>query len=129
MTFVNLRAAATAALISATLAAGAASASPMNLLDNAVKYAPDRGRIQVESRREGDEAGVIVTDSGPGVPEDMLEKVTQRFFRADSSRNTPGTGLGLSLVEAVAKLHQGRLVLENRHPGFRATLIISADDN
>jgi signal transduction histidine kinase len=59
----------------------------------------------------------------------MLDKVTERFFRADASRHLPGSGLGLSLVEAIAKLHNGSLVLENTFPGFKATLVIAAAAN
>lgn len=63
-----------------------------------------------------------VSDNGPGVPQDMLDKIKQRFIRADSSRHIPGFGIGLSLVEAVAKLHHGSLSVENTPTGFRATL-------
>jgi len=98
----------------------------LNLMDNAIKYTPEGGTVRIELERSGDEVVLRVADSGEGVPEDLLGKVTQRFFRANSSRNTPGSGLGLSLVEAVAKLHHGRLLLENTHPGFRATLSIGA---
>lgn len=98
----------------------------LNLVDNAIKYTPDGGSIRVELKSNKDGVTLLVADSGGGVPEEMLGKVTQRFFRADSSRQTPGNGLGLSLVEAVATLHHGSLLLENTHPGFRVTLGLGA---
>jgi signal transduction histidine kinase len=94
----------------------------LNLLDNAIKYTPGGGAVQLELRRGKSGVTLVVADNGAGVAEDMLGKVTQRFFRADSARKTPGNGLGLSLVAAVAKLHHGSLLLENTHPGFRVTL-------
>jgi len=99
----------------------------LNLVDNAIKYTPDGGAIEVALNRT--KAGVFLTvaDNGGGVPMEMLDKVTQRFFRADTSRKNPGNGLGLSLVEAVAKLHHGSLLLENTHPGFKATLQLGLD--
>jgi signal transduction histidine kinase len=73
-----------------------------------------------------DEAGggprVSVADSGPGVPESERETVFRRFYRLDSSRSSAGSGLGLSLVEAVAKLHQLKVRLEDNRPGLRTVL-------
>ena len=66
---------------------------------------------------------VSVSDDGPGIPDNEKSKVTERFYRGDASRVTAGTGLGLSLVAAVAKLHGGSLALTDNHPGLRATLI------
>lgn len=94
----------------------------LNLVDNAIKYTPDGGAIRVELSRNKTGVSLLVADSGKGVPAEMLNRVTERFFRVDSSRKTPGNGLGLSLVEAVAKLHHGELLLENSQPGFKATL-------
>ncbi|MCE3233683.1 MAG: two-component sensor histidine kinase, partial [Rickettsiaceae bacterium] len=62
-------------------------------------------------------------DSGPGIPPEFREKVKERFFRMDVSRNTEGTGLGMSLVDAVAKLHNGRLELDDNNPGLKVSLI------
>ncbi len=102
-----------------------------NLIDNALKFAPEGGRVRLTARalpRERIE--IAVEDSGPGLaPEDRARAGT-RFFRADSSRATPGSGLGLSLVQAVARLHGGDLVLEDAPeelggtPGLRATIRI-----
>jgi len=99
----------------------------LNLVDNAIKYTPDGGVIRVELGRAKSRIFLRVADTGGGVPAEMLGKITQRFFRADTSRKTPGKGLGLSLVEAVAKLHHGSLLLENTDPGFRATLTLGLD--
>ena len=98
-----------------------------NLVDNAIKYTPDGGVISVELGSNRTHVHLAVADSGGGVPDQMLDKVTQRFFRADTSRKTPGNGLGLSLVAAVAKLHHGNLLLENTHPGFKAVLSFSRE--
>ncbi|NDF12348.1 MAG: sensor histidine kinase [Proteobacteria bacterium] len=95
----------------------------MNLIDNACKFAPAEGTIKVSLSAEKP-ITLTVADNGVGVPEELLEKVKERFFRADASRNTNGHGLGLSLVNAVAILHQGHLVLEDNHPGLKAKLIL-----
>jgi hypothetical protein len=63
---------------------------------------------------------ICVADDGPGIPDAEKPKVAQRFYRGDTSRGTPGVGLGLSLVQAVAKLHGGTLELTDNHPGLRA---------
>jgi signal transduction histidine kinase len=97
-----------------------------NLLDNAVKYTPDGGSIRLQAERDGDQVLVAVSDSGPGIPEDERAKVTQRFYRGDASRHAEGVGLGLSLVDAVARLHGGALRLEGNNPGLRAILALPA---
>jgi hypothetical protein len=85
-----------------------------NLLDNALKFTPPGGRVRLSASAPGRERlEIAVEDTGPGlVQEDRLRAGT-RFFRADSSRATPGSGLGLSLVQAVARLHGGELALED----------------
>ncbi len=91
-----------------------------NLLDNAVKYTPPGG--QVEVRLVADASGqprISVADSGPGIPETDRENVFQRFFRLESSRKQPGSGLGLSLVRAVVALHRGTIQLLDNSPGLR----------
>lgn len=93
-----------------------------NLVDNAVKYAPPGGHVRVELRKNP--AAVVVTDDGPGIPATERPHATQRFWRGDRSRGTPGVGLGLSVVEAVARLHGGRLDLDDNCPGLRATLLL-----
>jgi signal transduction histidine kinase len=93
-----------------------------NLVDNAVKYAPAGGRVMVTVAAAGTGIAVTVADDGPGIPADAREKVLERFVRLDATRSTPGNGLGLSLVQAVARLHGARLVLEDNEPGLKVTL-------
>lgn len=95
-----------------------------NLLDNAIKYTPPGGRIMLllEGSGPGRAARITVADSGPGIPADQRQKVLQRFVRLDSARASPGNGLGLSLVDAVATLHGARLELGDNEPGLRVTL-------
>ena len=96
-----------------------------NLLDNALKYAPDQGLIDVTIRRRADGlAEIAVSDDGPGILDSEKAKVIERFYRGDASRGTPGVGLGLSLVHAVAKLHGSALELSDRHPGLCAVIAI-----
>ena len=98
-----------------------------NLIDNAVKFTPGNGAIAVETRRRDDGAvEITVSDNGPGIPDAEKPKVRERFYRGDASRGTPGVGLGLSLVCAVAKLHVGSLELDDNHPGLRARMILSS---
>jgi signal transduction histidine kinase len=96
-----------------------------NLIDNALKYAPENGAIVVAAVKSG-EAGaeISVSDNGPGIAEGEKSKVVQRFYRGDASRGTPGVGLGLSLVQAVAKLHGSSLVLSDQNPGLRAAVTL-----
>lgn len=90
-----------------------------NLLDNAIKYSPAGGRISFDLAATADGgAKLSVADSGPGIPAEDRERVLERFVRLDVSRGTPGSGLGLSLVAAVAKLHGTNLILEDNAPGL-----------
>ena len=82
-----------------------------NLIDNAIKFTPDNGKVEVTVAPAGGDVVLLVRDSGPGIGEDEREAVTRRFYRADKSRRTPGVGLGLSLVSAIAKLHGFRLII------------------
>lgn len=96
-----------------------------NIVDNAVKYAPTGGRIRVMMRRRGGEGtDIVVEDDGPGIPKESRALVFQRFFRLDESRSTPGSGLGLSLVAAVARLHGISVTLEDNEPGLRVVLAL-----
>jgi signal transduction histidine kinase len=99
-----------------------------NLIDNALKYTPPKGDIVVSVKRRPDRAvEVVVADSGPGIVDADKPKVVQRFYRGDASRGTPGVGLGLSLVDAVARLHGSVLTLEDNHPGLRASMLLMQD--
>lgn len=95
-----------------------------NLIDNAIKFSPDGGRIALSLRGAEGRAALCFRDEGPGIPDQDKEKVFTRFFRGDQSRHTPGSGLGLSLVAAVADLHDGRITLEDAGPGLRVTLFL-----
>ncbi|MCW2798501.1 HAMP domain-containing sensor histidine kinase, partial [Nocardioides sp.] len=96
-----------------------------NLIDNALKYAQEHGKITVEALQGADGTiEISVSDDGPGIPDEEKPRVVERFHRGDASRGTPGAGLGLSLVAAVAKLHGGMLRLTDNHPGLRATLVL-----
>ncbi|WP_422362835.1 sensor histidine kinase [Pyruvatibacter mobilis] len=99
-----------------------------NLLDNAIKHAAHPGgigegviRLAVRSRGSRG-AEVSVSDNGPGIAPDDRERVLGRFVRLEQSRNTPGSGLGLSLVSAVTRLHGGALRLEDNEPGLRVVI-------
>jgi len=96
-----------------------------NLIDNALKFAPDCGETKVVAIRHGDMISISVTDNGPGIPDAQKPKVTERFYRGDASRGTPGVGLGLALVKAVATLHRGSLEFADNDPGLIATLSVS----
>ena len=84
-----------------------------NLVDNAVKFTPEGGRVELSLARRGDEAVVQVCDTGPGIGEDERELVGRRFYRSDKSRRDPGVGLGLSLVNAIVKLHRFRFSISS----------------
>jgi signal transduction histidine kinase len=97
-----------------------------NLLDNALKYTHE-GEVTLTVRRAADGRIVLeIADTGPGVPADHREHVFDRFFRLENSRSTPGNGLGLSLVRAVATLHGGEVRLEDNGPGLKAVMILPA---
>jgi signal transduction histidine kinase len=95
-----------------------------NLVDNAVKHSPPGGHITLTLGETNEEAHIEVTDEGPGIPPSERQQVFQRFYRLDSSRNTPGAGLGLSLVSAVAELHHARIRLESNEPGLRVIMTL-----
>lgn len=97
----------------------------VNLVENAIKYgkAPaGGGKVEVAVLRSDGNVRISVSDNGPGIPEKDRENVVKRFVRLEKSRTEAGSGLGLSLVSAVAGLHRGRLVLEDNAPGLRAGL-------
>jgi signal transduction histidine kinase len=93
-----------------------------NLLDNAVKFTPDGGRVELSLLRRGGESVVRVSDTGPGIPETDQGSVTKRFYRSDKSRRTDGLGLGLSLVAAIVKLHGFRFNITTG-PGCTAEIV------
>jgi signal transduction histidine kinase len=89
-----------------------------NLLDNAIKYTPPGGSIGLTLEDDANGVCLRLCDSGPGIPESQRERVFQRFFRLEQSRTTPGTGLGMSLVQAVMQRHHLDLQLHDHHPGL-----------
>lgn len=94
----------------------------VNLVDNALKFAPQGSRVVVRVAAVEDGVAVEVADRGPGIPASEHGRVVQRFARLDQSRSLPGAGLGLSLVHAVAELHEGSLRFADNAPGLRAIL-------
>jgi signal transduction histidine kinase len=115
-----------------------------NLIDNAIKYAAPNGKtdavpngaasnggangapaeIVVAAGNEGERIALSVADHGPGIPEADRGRVVERFVRLEQSRSAPGSGLGLSLASAVARLHGGELKLEDNRPGLRSIIAL-----
>ncbi|GBR44023.1 two component sensor histidine kinase [Neokomagataea tanensis NBRC 106556] len=95
-----------------------------NLLDNAIKFAPSGTDVVMHAGMVGNDVFIAVMDAGPGMSPDDMARASERFFRAEAARHTPGSGLGLSLVQAVVALHNGRMVLQDRKPGLGVTLYI-----
>jgi len=93
-----------------------------NIIENAVKHSPAGASIGLMTNRSPSAIAVTVIDSGPGIPVAYRKHVFQRFYRLESSRSTPGSGLGLSLVEAIAALHQVSIELADNSPGLRVRL-------
>ncbi|MGP1395316.1 MAG: ATP-binding protein [Inquilinaceae bacterium] len=99
-----------------------------NLTDNAIKYSPDGGRVEIAGRIAGGRIVLSVADHGPGIPPADRDRVLDRFVRLESSRSTIGNGLGLSLVAAIATLHGATLTLDDNAPGLRVTLSFNVAD-
>lgn len=93
-----------------------------NLVDNAIKYVPPPGTITLSVTETAASIDLAVIDNGPGIPVQDRGRVVERFVRLDASRTTPGNGLGLSLVAAIARKHRGTFDLEDAGPGLRAVL-------
>lgn len=97
-----------------------------NLVDNAIKHGRPGGHVVVANENIDGAPVISITDDGPGIPADQYEHVFKRFYRLEHSRYTPGNGLGLSLVAAVARLHGARIEMLDNSPGLRLTLWFSA---
>ena len=95
-----------------------------NLLENAIKYSPRGSVLQVSARRNTEDGTpeVVVQDSGPGIPARAREQVLRPFVRLESGSGEPGSGMGLAIAAAVARLHHGKLMLEDAEPGLRVRL-------
>ena len=104
-----------------------------NLIDNAIKYGRGWGKwetaaIAIGLRRRGEFFEITVADHGPGIDDKDRQRVLERFVRLETSRSRPGSGLGLSLAAAVAKLHGGAIRLENNRPGLRVVISLPASE-
>jgi signal transduction histidine kinase len=103
-----------------------------NLVDNAIKYSEPRdllagqtaAEIVVQATNGGDRVLLTVADNGPGIPDADRQRVLERFVRLEQSRSQPGSGLGLSLAAAVARLHGGELTLADNHPGLKSIIAL-----
>lgn len=93
-----------------------------NLVDNAIKHGRAGGRVNVTCRSTNEGAAIVVSDDGPGIPADQRDHVFKRFYRLEQSRYTPGNGLGLNLVAAVARLHGAVIALHDNAPGLTVQL-------
>jgi signal transduction histidine kinase len=94
-----------------------------NLIENALRHTPTGTVVYVELERVDGSARLTVADTGPGIPIAEKENVFRRFYRLDASRSTPGSGLGLSLIAAIAKLHDASISLEDNEPGVRVRIL------
>ena len=101
-----------------------------NLIENAIKYSakPDDlnsgATISIDLHDRPEAVEIAVADNGPGIAPEDRERVLKRFVRLEKSRTEPGTGLGLSLVQAVGRLHGGAVRLEDNRPGLRVVLTL-----
>ena len=93
-------------------------------MENAIKYTPDHGKISVSLNLSDDQVTIIIADTGPGIPESEKEGIFVRFYRLDQSRNSPGSGLGLSMTKAIINLHKGSIEPESNQPGMRMVVQI-----
>ena len=105
-----------------------------NLVDNAIKYGVAsengaQGVVNIAARRIGDRIELTVADRGPGVAAQDRARVLERFVRLEGSRSRPGSGLGLSLASAVARLHHGALRLDDNEPGLRVTMELPVEES
>jgi two-component system sensor histidine kinase SenX3 len=96
-----------------------------NLVDNAVKYTPPGGRVEVVGGSESSEITIRISDTGIGIPEGKIPRIFERFYRVDKARSkaTGGTGLGLSIVRHVAENHGGRVTVQST-PGEGSTFTV-----
>jgi len=98
-----------------------------NLMDNALKYGADGGGIELGVNEKGDHIEIVVSDRGAGIPAELREDAMRKYRRLEEARTTDGSGLGLAMVRAVARLHGGDLVLEDNDPGLRVRLVLRSN--
>jgi two-component system, OmpR family, sensor histidine kinase KdpD len=97
-----------------------------NLLDNAAKYSPDGGRIEIEARRAGERVEIVVRDEGPGISAEALDRIFDKFYRADDGdRRRVGTGLGLAIAKGFVEVQDGTLAGRNRGDRSGAEFVVS----
>jgi two-component system sensor histidine kinase KdpD len=87
-----------------------------NLLDNVAKYAPDGGRICIGAEKKQKEVWVSVADDGPGLPENLIDQIFEKFTRGEKESTKAGVGLGLSICKAIIEAHDGKIWANNKHP-------------
>lgn len=98
-----------------------------NLVENALRHSPSGTRIEVKLSLDDDRVLLQISDNGPGIPAEERDRVFHRFYRLEKSRTTPGNGLGLSMVRAIAELHKAALSLTENRPGLRVTVRFRPD--
>ncbi|MEO9168083.1 MAG: HAMP domain-containing sensor histidine kinase, partial [Aestuariivirga sp.] len=98
----------------------------VNLVENAIRHTPVGTKINLTLGRSTNEIDAWISDTGPGIPQDMRQKVIERFQRLDQSRSTPGNGLGLALAAAIAKLHDTKIDFGENNPGLKAQFKLAA---
>jgi signal transduction histidine kinase len=95
----------------------------VNLVENALRHTPPGCTVRLSASVEPGVAALVVVDNGPGAPEPERERLFDRFYRLEPSRSTPGSGLGLAMVQAVARLHRGEARLSDARPGLEARVV------
>ncbi|MEZ5692188.1 MAG: HAMP domain-containing sensor histidine kinase [Rickettsiales bacterium] len=93
-----------------------------NLIDNAIKFTPEGGMIEIYYERKDSYVDIIIADNGIGIPKDSRDKVFEKFFRLEQSRNTRGNGLGLSMVATVASIHNIEIIFSDNNPGLKVCM-------
>ena len=96
-----------------------------NLIENAIRHTPSGTRILIRLRMSDGAVAASVADDGPGIAAGEHAKVFRRFYRLTSSRSTPGYGLGLAMVAAIANLHHAKIELSDNHPGLRCEITVA----
>jgi signal transduction histidine kinase len=97
----------------------------VNLVENAIRHTPNGTKIHMHLESNSKHTTAVISDSGPGIPEQLRAKVLERLYRLDQSRSTPGSGLGLALAAAIAGLHETSLKLSNNNPGLKVSFTLA----
>ena len=95
-----------------------------NLIDNAIKFTQTEGKIAISLENDNDVQKIVIEDNGPGIPKDSVNKVFDRFFRDQKQQHIEGSGLGLSLVNAVLHLHKASIHLDENRPGLKVVIVL-----